>query len=81
MGVAPTGGVRKDSIALNRLSAGASPQTLLGSLQRSPEGPDPLAGLGVGPPGKGEGRGKSREGREERGEEVREGRESRNAQI
>jgi len=39
--------------------------------------PDTLAGLGVGPPGKGrrEGRGKRREGRE------REGRDSRNAQI
>ena len=48
--------------APNRLSAGALPQSHWGSLHRSP---DPLAGLGVGPTGKGKegGEGKRREGR------------------
>ena len=48
--------------APNRLSAGASPQTPLGDLTALP---DPLAGLGVGPPGKGKEGGGRREGRRE----------------
>jgi len=61
--------------APNRLSAWASPQTPLGSLQCSSR---PLAGLGGGAPGKGRRERRGKEGREVKG---RKGRESRNAQI
>ena len=60
--------------APNRLSAGALPRTHWGAYITPP---DPLAGLGVGPPGNGKEGGEG----EKEGGTGREGRASRNAQI
>ena len=66
--------------APNRLSAGALPQTHLGSLHRSPRA---LSWFRGGAPGNGKegGEGKKREGREGGEGTEREGRASRNAQM